>query len=231
MYTYLLINLFSVIIPFIYSFHKRLDFYKTWYAFWPAAILTAVFFIIWDVLFTKWGIWGFNPKYLLGVYFLHLPIEEWLFFLCIPYACVFTYACLKLLITKDYIAPYSKAITWSLIIGLTFITVLYWDRLYTSVTFILTGIFLLIHLFVFKSKYLGRFYFAYIIIFIPFCITNGILTGSFIAEEVVWYNNAENLSLRFFTIPVEDTIYGLLLILMNVTFYEMIMVKRKSRNR
>ena len=44
MSTYLLVNLLSVAIPFIYSFHRRLNFYKTWYAFWPAAIVTAAIF-------------------------------------------------------------------------------------------------------------------------------------------------------------------------------------------
>ena len=63
----------------------------------------------------------------------------------------------------------------------------------------------------------------------PFLIVNGILTGSFIDEPVVWYNNAENLSLRFITIPVEDFIYGLLLFLMNVTIYEKILSRGSKR--
>ncbi|MGC9342869.1 MAG: lycopene cyclase domain-containing protein [Bacteroidales bacterium] len=57
-------------------------------------------------------------------------------------------------------------------------------------------------------------------VLIPFLIVNGILTGSFIEEEIVWYNDMENLSFRIFTIPVEDMFYGMLLILMNVSIYE-----------
>jgi lycopene cyclase domain-containing protein len=43
---------------------------------------------------------------------------------------------------------------------------------------------------------------------IPFFIVNGILTGSFIEGEVVWYNNNENLGIRILTIPIEDIVYA-----------------------
>lgn len=226
MLTYLLVNILAIAIPFIYSFNKRLNFYKTWYAFWPAVLVTGAVFIYWDVYFTRWGVWGFNPRRLLGIELINLPLEEWLFFICIPFACVFTYHCLNVLLEKDYLGPYARFITGILIVLLLLTAAFNLNRLYTGVTFISTGIFLLLHLFVFKSEYLGRFYLAYIIIFLlPFMVVNGILTGSFIMEEVVRYNNAENLGIRIFTIPIEDFIYGLLLFLMNVTIYEAILKK------
>jgi lycopene cyclase domain-containing protein len=55
---------------------------------------------------------------------------------------------------------------------------------------------------------------------IPFFIVNGILTGSGLKQPVVWYNNAENIGIRLFTIPVEDIAYGLELILANIFFFE-----------
>jgi lycopene cyclase domain-containing protein len=51
-------------------------------------------------------------------------------------------------------------------------------------------------------------------------IVNGILTGSFIENEVVWYNNNENLGLRFFTIPVEDFAYAFSMLLFNLLIIE-----------
>lgn len=67
---------------------------------------------------------------------------------------------------------------------------------------------------------MGNFFRAYTIILIPFFLINGVLTGSGIDEEVVWYNAAEQLDIRMGTIPVEDMFYGMLLIAMNVVLFE-----------
>ena len=229
MSTYLLINILSVSIPFLFSFHPRLKLYRKWYAIIPAIFIPGVVFIIWDILFTHWGVWGFNPVHLSGVYWLGLPLEEWLFFICIPYACLFTYFCLNLLIKRDFLESYSKPISRILIVALMAIALINADRAYTSTTFLATALFLSMHLLILKSDYLGRFYLAYLVIFLfPFLIVNGILTGSFLVEPVVWYNNAENLSLRIFTIPIEDFVYGFLLYLMNVTVFEKLLQRKKS---
>lgn len=97
---------------------------------------------------------------------------------------------------------------------------IFYDRWYPSVTFIFASIFLLLHRWVWKTNYLGKFYVAFIFILIPFFIVNGILTGTGIEEQVVWYNDSENLGFRMGTIPVEDTFYGMLLLLMNVSLFE-----------
>ena len=49
---------------------------------------------------------------------------------------------------------------------------------------------------------------------------NGILTGTGLEEQVVWYNDLENISIRMLTIPVEDLVYGFLLFGLNVTLFE-----------
>jgi lycopene cyclase domain-containing protein len=60
---------------------------------------------------------------------------------------------------------------------------------------------------------------------IPFFIVNGVLTGSFILNEVVWYDNTENLGIRMFTIPIEDSIYAFSLILANLSLTQTFQTK------
>ena len=47
-------------IPFLFSFHPKLKFYKKWKSLFIAIALTMLIFIPWDIIFTKNGIWGFN---------------------------------------------------------------------------------------------------------------------------------------------------------------------------
>lgn len=99
-WTYFFIDFFSILVPFIFSFHPCLKLYKCWPTLFPAMLLTGGVFIAWDMYFTHLKIWGFNADYLTGIYILNLPLEELLFFLCIRDSCVFTYACLNLQIKK-----------------------------------------------------------------------------------------------------------------------------------
>lgn len=219
-YLYLLVDLASLSLPLAFSFYPKANFSKKWKFLWPAILMPAVLFLIWDEWFTTMGVWGFNPKYLTGIYFLSLPLEEVLFFICIPYACVFTYEAVGYFFRNDFLKPYEGKITIGLAAALLLVGLINIYLWYTFVTFVLLAIFLLYIHQILKPDYLGKFYFSFLFILIPFFIVNGILTGSGIENEIVWYNNAENLGIRMGTIPIEDTFYGMLLILMNVVIFE-----------
>lgn len=224
-WTYLLIDLGSISIPLAFSFHKKLRFHKQWSAAIPAIIVVALAFIIHDLIWTDLGVWGFTPEYLTGYYFFNLPIEEVLFFICIPYACLFTYHCLGVLWPDKINLLEGKIVLWVLVAALLVVGVIYIDNLYTGPIFIALAVMLLITHFTFKAFKLGRFFVFYAIILVPFLIVNGMLTGTGLETQVVWYNEAEIIGPRILTIPIEDTFYGMLMILGNTIIFEFIRIR------
>lgn len=179
-------------------------------------IITMFVFIPWDVFFTINGIWGFNDNYFTGVKILSLPIEEWLFFICIPYACVFThYALLELFPTIELNKKITTFISYLCICVFGILTFVFHDKWYTFINS-LYAVILLIIINIYNVEILKSYFLTFLVMLIPFFIVNGTLTGSFIENEVVWYNNFENLNVRLFTIPIEDTVYAFTLILTNL---------------
>lgn len=219
-YLYLFLDFISILFPLAFSFHPKANFSKKWKHLWPSIFITATIFILWDIVFTQKGIWGFNPKYVVGIRFYNLPIEEILFFVCIPYSCVFLYESLNHFIKKDWLGEHAPKISVVLCLVLISLGLLNIHRWYTSVTFLSTAVFVALVQWKWKPTFLGRFYLSFVAVLIPFFIINGILTGSFISEPVVWYNNEETLSVRLGTIPLEDTFYGMLLLLINISLFE-----------
>ncbi|MBD0832034.1 lycopene cyclase domain-containing protein [Aestuariibaculum sediminum] len=227
-YLYLLLNLGSLSVPFIFSFHPKLKFYKHWKGLAIGTLIGLLVFIPWDVFFTLNNYWGFNPKYYLGITLFGLPIEEWLFFLCIPYACVFThYALLYYFPNLKLKAGVTKLIGYLLIFIFFIITIYNFDKWYTSVNF---GLATILTILVVNKDYdiLQSYLITFLVMLIPFFIVNGFLTGSFIPQEVVWYDNTENLGIRMFTIPVEDSIYAFSLILLNLLVIKKVENKKKT---
>lgn len=223
-YTYLLINFLTVFFPVILSFDKRVAFYKTWKFIWLGMAITGLLFLVWDIVFAVKGVWKFNPNYILGIRIFELPIEEVLFFLTVPFACIFIYACISHYVKWQFPGFFSDIISSAIVIYSMLNVVLYYTRLYTVVTFGLMAAVIITVQYVLKRKWMPRFYVAYIVSLIPFYIVNGYLTSI----PVVIYNNVQNLGIRIGTIPLEDHFYCMTLLLMNIAFYEYYKNKAQS---
>ncbi|MEM6724695.1 MAG: lycopene cyclase domain-containing protein [Bacteroidota bacterium] len=225
---YLWINLFTISGPLILSFDKKVAFWRSWKYVFPSIFLTMLVFIPWDIVFTRVGVWGFNPNY----YFepgklLSLPPGEWLFFITVPYACIFIYACLLAYVKKDVLKPAEPYLSYGFMAICLIAAISFWGNLYTSTTCLLTAGLIAAHVWIWKSPWLSRFYLAYFVSLFPFFLVNGMLTGGFTENPVVLYNDLENMGLRVTSIPADDLIYALLLLLMNMSWLEFF---RRSRN-
>ena len=226
---YFIINVASFSIPFLYSFQKKMRFIQYWKPVFLAILIVAISFLIWDVWFTNIGVWGFNDRYLLGPTIVNLPFEEVLFFFCIPYASIFThYALLHFFPNLALSKKITKLITIVLLVSAIIILFFNYDKWYTLINFSVFAA-LLIYALATKDTILNSFFITFLVVLIPFFIVNGLLTGSFIEEQVVWYNNAENLGIRLATIPVEDTFYAFNMLYAAIVLIEIFKPKFKKK--
>jgi lycopene cyclase domain-containing protein len=225
-YLYLALNLFAVSFPLARSFESKIRYSHEWYALFPAIVVTGAILLVWDHYFTVWGVWEFNPRYLIGISFFKLPLEEWLFFLTVPFACIFIYVVLIYFFPKDFFKPVGKPLVYILIPGFLVFGLMHLDKIYTTVNFFFAAGVLFLHFQVHRDRYLGRFILTYLVVLIPFFLCNGILTGGMTEEPVVIYNPSGILGFRIWTVPMEDLIYNFSLLLMTVSIFEYVRARK-----
>jgi lycopene cyclase domain-containing protein len=210
--------------PFALSFDKKVSFYKEWAFVFIAALIVALPFLIWDELFTQWGVWGFNADYLLKIYIGRLPLEEVLFFIVIPYNFIFLLKVVQAYFpnrNKKRIAPVFAFIflttsgLWMILYGANYYTYL--------ATFLSATLTILLR----NRKWYQDFMWTYLLCLIPFFIVNGILTGAFTDEPIVWYSAKHIIGWRMISIPFEDLYYNYALLL-PLTWLYFSLKKRKE---
>ena len=221
---YFILLLITLSYPLLQSFEKRLNYYSNWSRLFKSIFLMMCLFIPWDIYFTANGVWGFNEKFILDIpHFFYLPLEEWLFFIIIPYACVFIYEVLNYFFPLRRNYNIINKILFVKSVILLVLAFVFYSKIYTSLCFSLASLFIYL-LYQLDSKELFKIYRAYLVSLIPFIIINGFLTGSYTSEPIVWYNDVHNLGVRFLNIPIEDFIYSFLMLSMTLFFF----TKQKS---
>ena len=218
-YFYCYILIATIIYPLLQSFESKLKLYKKWKSLLPALLLCVIIHVPIDILFTNLGVWSFNPNYILGIKAFNLPIEEWLFFIVIPYACVFIYEVLNYFF--EDIKPMKIVFNLSLVFGVVLILIaaIYYKNLYTCLYFCLASLICFIA-FYFKPIWWGNFLRSYLITLLPFLVMNGLLTGSFTESPIVLYNLDHIIGYRLLNIPVEDTVYNFVILAGVIASYE-----------
>lgn len=224
-WTYFLILGASILYPLAQSFEKRVYMYRKFRFMLPGILVTGAVYIVWDIWFTKTGIWGFNPNFTRHVELFGLPVEEWLFFLIVPYACIFLFEVLRLFVKKFYYPQIAKWVLWVLLLASAISLPFVYSRTYTFTAISFTGLMLLLQLLqkTYKTWFSG-FLIAYLLSLVPFMVVNGLLT----ALPVVWYDNTENLGLRLFTVPLDDFIYLMGLLLPAINIYQILLHRYAS---
>ncbi len=216
---YLLLLFVTFIYPFAKSFEHRIRMHRKWKYMLPAIFITALVFIVWDYWFVRESVWHFNEHYVLGIEFLQLPVEEWLFFIIIPYACFFIYEVTRYFFRLKRYYELFFGLHFLLIITFLFLGFWHQNNLYTFTCFVsAAGLMIIMGFIPFIKKRLPYFYVSWFLTLIPFLIINGVLTYL----PVVIYNSEQMIGVRMFSIPVEDVVYLLILLFINFSIYEIL---------
>lgn len=219
-FTYALVLFFTVIICFIASFDKRLRFDRHFGAFIKAAVLVAIPFIAWDVWFTARGVWWFNTDYTTGLNIAGLPLEEWLFFIFIPFSCVFTYYSFDKFFKLEWLSGFNNLIVFVTIIVCSVVALLHYDKIYTLTTAIATVATLIYLHFIARAEWISKASLVFTVLMLGFFPVNGVLTGTGLESPIVNYNPGDFLGIRMLTIPVEDAVYGYTQFLLVLYFFK-----------
>jgi len=221
---YLLFNLIVVTGPLLLSFDRKVRYVRRWPQALLASALVLIPYLLWDTA-VQGRHWWFNPRFTLGIRVLGLPVGEWLFFITVPFSCLFIWE----IIDRSHparLAPGLRSAPFFALVaaapGLYFYLS---GRQYTGLALMvlaavagldrLSGIRLLEQ----------RRTWAYLsLLTAAMLLFNGYLT----ARPVVLYDPAFQLNLRLYTIPVEDFVYGYGHLLLCTLLYERIKRMRKK---
>lgn len=215
MSVYLLINILIILIPLLLSIEKNLRFYKNLKYYINSVLVVSSVYIAWDVLATWRGDWAFNPAYVTGVTLFRLPIEEILFFITVPYSCIFIYETVSFYLREKDL-KIKRSFFAAPVILLLIMAIIFNDQSYTFTVFIFTAVFFPSALYLYPAILQSRAYWITMLItFIPFLAVNYFLTSL----PVVTYNENEIFGLRIITIPAEDFFYSFSMISYWLLFY------------
>ena len=224
---YLILDFLIIAFPLIFSFKWKFKYYKFFKPLAASTLIVGISYIIWDVIVTYRGDWGFNKEFLIGIKLFGLPIEEILFFVVVPFACIFIYENIVFFL-KDKKITFNK---WFYIANagvFTVVGILFRNQDYTILSMFSCALLFIVAPIMLPDMLKSMNYWLYIILsFVPFIIFNYFLTSLI----VVWYNpNAiwggdGSWNGRFFTIPFEDFFYNFAML----SFYLMVYLYFKKK--
>ena len=225
-FEYLLFNLIVTIGPVVSQFNYQIKHISQWRLKLLTNGIVMIPYIIWDVLVTG-SHWQFNKAYTLDFRLLGLPIEEWLFFITVPFGCLLVWETLpnadSWLIQLKFL-QYVRAVLYAALP--MSIWVFSTGRQYTGLVLCCLGLVGLADRLLRTDLFLQPKTYGYLAIVSGLILLfNGYLT----ARPVVLYGETYQMGYRIFTIPVEDFGYGFTLTLFNAMLYEKLKAVRHEK--
>lgn len=221
---YTRIDLLVLALPLALSFDRKVAFWRSWPQVLAAIAVVMAVFIPWDAWKTARGVWGFNPEYAGHLRWLHLPPGEWLFFVCVPYACLFILACVRAYF-RDRVLRIPRAgvfLAAGVFLGLAW---RFRELTYTGTVFLSVAVVLVLFEYLMPATLRSRNFWAALgLTYLPFWIANGALT----ALPIVWYDDTQILAIRAGTIPLEDFFYSFSMLALAALVHDRVGQRRRA---
>jgi len=222
---YLYLNLAIIAFPIIFSFNKRMRFYSKLKSIAVSLLLVGIVYVMWDVFATYRGHWSFNPLYVSEAEILGLPIEEILFFITVPYSCLFVFESIVYFLKDKRVFKIKNWVPAGIAGLIILIAFGFIGNEYTFLAIISVGLSLLLATLVNVKLFSSRSYWIYIsLTLILFLIFNYILTS----YPVVQYSPDAITGIRVFTIPIEDFMFNFSMLTSYLTVHLWASKKLKS---
>lgn len=222
---YLILNILIIVIPFFLLFEKKINYYKKLPAVILSVFVIGIIYVFWDILATKRGDWSFNEAFVGRFYLIGLPIEEILFFITVPFSCIFIYETFAHYLKDKQIKLYKPAYIL-LSIFLILMGIIYSHQPYTITVLFFTALFFIISVICCSNILSSKIYWIFILFtFFPFFVVNYVLTSL----PVVIYNPSAIWGIRITTIPLEDFFYSFSMLSFHLMLYLLFKEKLKIK--
>lgn len=217
---YLDILLICIAGPILLSFDKRVYFIQHWRAVLVSMAMVVLILGLSDIWFFYRGYWIVNPSSVFNQRLLYMPVEEWMFFVLIPYAVLFSYQVVNVYFPSVWFSHKgSRNFSFVMAGMLTLLAFVFYAYSYTRISLFTGAGFLLLVAWQMPG-FLPRFYRLVLCMTPLFVITNGFLTGSFGLPYIYRYDPQVILGFYVMKIPVEDFVYNFDLLLVTIGSYE-----------
>ncbi len=205
MIQYLWLDAIILTVPLLFSFERRIRYYRKWPAVGLSIALVGTAYVVWDVVATARGDWAFAHAYTSGIEVLGLPLAEILFFVVVPYSCLFIYEALHAFL-PDWELPVPHVLYAAVAVAALALAALYHEQSYTATVLVVTAAFFVVAPLFFRDVLASMHFWLYLLFsFVGFLIFNYLLT----AAPVVTYGGWAIWGIRMTTIPVEDFLYNI----------------------
>ncbi|MEJ2905500.1 lycopene cyclase domain-containing protein [Pedobacter panaciterrae] len=223
-YYYLLINLALLLLSFLLTLDKKANPIRSWKPMIPAVLVSGLFFSVVALIFNQFKVSIFNDEYTVGAHILQLPIEEVLFQFILAFAGLNIYVVLNARFPKNNLERFSLSVS-NLLLGVL-IAMLFFThtKLYSVITFSVLFLSLFYVEYVNSLRFMYKFYRAYVVLLIPFCLLYLFIGGL----PILTYVFEETIKLKLGVIPFENFFYLMSNLLVSVYLFEVVKSKSKA---